>query len=270
MKIAISNIAWDHKQDDQIIEILSKFDIRGLEIAPTKIWPDPVNTSLEEINRYRQFWLKKNIRIIAMQSLLYRHPELTIFENAEARQNTQKYLCKIIKLAGKLGVKNVVLGSPTNRKTYGLNYESILKIAKDFFYKIADVAQANQLNFCIEPNPKEYGTDFVTNTDQAIQLVEIINHPHFRLHLDSGAMALNKENYHDVISRAIKYTTHFHISEDNLILIGQGLVNHETVANSLKKNKYQGWVSIEMRSKQDDSDLKNVEDSLKLVTSIYR
>ena len=39
MKLAISNIAWDRHDDLTIFEMLRKFGVQGVEIAPTKIWP---------------------------------------------------------------------------------------------------------------------------------------------------------------------------------------------------------------------------------------
>ena len=42
----------------------------------------------------------------------------------------------------------------------------------------------------MEANPPEYGADFVTRAAEAIELVKAVNHPGFRLHLDTGCMTL--------------------------------------------------------------------------------
>src|SRR6266498_5383232 len=99
MKIAISNIAWDYPEDEAVASILQKYNIEGIEIAPTKIWIHPNEVSTVDVKAYKHYWKTKNIAIVAMQSLLFGHPELTLFENAESRKKLFTYLKQIIYLA---------------------------------------------------------------------------------------------------------------------------------------------------------------------------
>ncbi len=75
MKIAISNIAWDYPEDEAVASILQKYNIEGIEIAPTKIWIHPNEVSTVDVKAYKHYWKTKNIAIVAMQSLLFGHPE---------------------------------------------------------------------------------------------------------------------------------------------------------------------------------------------------
>ncbi len=81
MKIALSNIAWEHSENDAIAKILQAYDIHGLEIAPTKIWKDPTRVTKNDISSYKKYWNKKNIEIIAMQSLLYSQSTIFVLPN---------------------------------------------------------------------------------------------------------------------------------------------------------------------------------------------
>jgi D-psicose/D-tagatose/L-ribulose 3-epimerase len=268
MNIAISNIAWDYKEDDDISVILQKYTIKGIEIAPTKIWSDPVSIEKDDIISYKSYWEKKGIEIIAMQSLLFGHPELTIFEDSKKRKETISYLKKIIQLAAFLGVKAMVFGSPKNRIAGDKDQKEINEIASDFFSQIGDNAKEYDIHFCIEANPKVYGTDFLTTTDDLLTFVRKLHHSHINIHIDTGAMKLNNENPYQTIERA-KPFYHFHISEPNLLPVPYE-VEHHKIAKILKEINYKQWVSVEMRSQQDGSNVKQVEKTLEFVTNIYK
>src|SRR5438552_1722928 len=96
-----------------------------------------------------------------------------------------EYLSKISWLGGQLGAGPLVFGSPKNRIRGDLTFDEALKIAVPFFRSAAGNAQKNGTILCLEPNPPEYGCDFVTNTREALSVVEQVAHPGFRLHLDS-------------------------------------------------------------------------------------
>ena len=68
------------------------------------------------------------------------------------------------------------------------------EIAISFFTAIGEFATQYDCVFCIEPNPTEYGCDFVTTSEQARELVKKVNHPGFGLHLDAAAMTMSNEN----------------------------------------------------------------------------
>ena len=40
MRLSISNIGWVSESDEQIYKIMKKLDFQGLEIAPTRIFPE--------------------------------------------------------------------------------------------------------------------------------------------------------------------------------------------------------------------------------------
>lgn len=272
MNIAISNIAWDREEDQGIARILQKYDISGIEIAPTKIWENPLEAKEKEIKEYKNYWLSNGIHIVAIQSLLFGHPELTIFDSKEVRTKTIDYLSRIVHLSSLLGSKVMVFGSPKNRFINGLDYNKALEIACEFFYEIAEICKQYQIFFCIEPNPPEYGADFILNTNDAIKLVTKTNHPYFRLHLDTSTMTINKESYEDSIKNGLSLLKHFHISEPYLEPIKEEVTDHKNIAAILKKLNYNEnrWVSVEMRSSDIGSNIERVDKTLELVTGIYR
>src|ERR1700737_3690596 len=98
MKIAISNIAWDARENARVAEIMSARNIGGVEIAPTKIWPDLSLADDESIAACRNWWEVRGIRIVALQSLLFGRPDLNMFSTADIRRSMLEYLGTAIRI----------------------------------------------------------------------------------------------------------------------------------------------------------------------------
>ena len=248
MRFAVSNIAWPREQDAAVAGVLSEFGIEGIEIAPTKIWANPLTATDAEIADYRQFWNERGIAIVAAQALLFGKPELTVFESAETRQRTLEYLVGIVRLCARHGAGALVFGSPKNRRIDELAKPEAQRIAIEFFTRLGEIAENSGTCIAMEANPPEYGADFVTRSSEAIDLVETVNRSGFRLHLDTGCMTLANDPIGATFDRGLALMKHFHVSEPNLDPPGSsGRVDHEAFALELQRKGYSGWVSLEMR-----------------------
>jgi D-psicose/D-tagatose/L-ribulose 3-epimerase len=269
MKIAISNLAWQIEEEQIIAEIMQSFLIRGVEIALTKIWQLPLLATDRELNAYQNFWQSYGIEIVALQSLLFGKTELTIFENEPQRNQTFQYLSRIIELGSKLGAKILVFGAPNNRIIGTLEAKKAEEIAISFFYNLGQVAAHYDMMFCIEPNPNIYGCDFITNSLEGLELVTKTNSRGFRLHLDAAGMTLSEEAIQLAIAQSFPQLCHFHISEPNLMPIGEGGVDHQTFGKTLTNLNYQGWTSIEMKAQNTNSNSLNVKRALEIAINYY-
>lgn len=269
MNIAVSNIAWDFPEEEQVAELLQRKRITGVEIAPTKIWPAPLTAETENIAAYRSWWEKRGMTVVAFQALLFGRPDLTLFESEEVRERTFQYLSGIIELASRLGAKVLVFGSPKNRRAGERDREWVWDTATDFFRRLGEKAAAEHTVFCIEPNAAAYACDFIRTTQEGRALVRRVNHPGFGLHLDAGVLTLNDEPYEKVLEESLDCLTHFHISEPHLALVGTGAVDHRRIAAQLKSSGYPGWVSIEMRNGLLPSNLQALEQALDFVVPCY-
>lgn len=269
MKIAISNLSWEVSEDKQVLELLKKYHIKGIEIAPTKIWPDISKASVKNIKEYRKFWNDNGIEITSITSLLFGHPELTIFENNETRGKTLNYLVEMARIGGLLGAKVMIFGSPKNRLRGKLKKEETQKIAIDFFHKLAVKIKPYNINFCVEPLGKTYNCDFIINVAEAIKLIKDVNYPNFRSHIDIGSIEGNDEDYQKALELAKSYMTHFHISEPELKIIPAKLVNHKLAARILKKINYDKWCVVEMPLAKETEHPYTIEKALQFATKIY-
>lgn len=132
MKLAISNIAWDTEENESIVEILNRLNVGGIEIAPTKLWNRPVEVEQTAIVQEKQKWTSKHIDLVAMQSLLFGQSNMNLFGQEDSRNAMLDYLKEIIRLAGYLGTKSLVFGSPKNRIADELSKSEQMNIAIPF------------------------------------------------------------------------------------------------------------------------------------------
>lgn len=270
MKLAISNLAWSPAEDGEVAAVLPSFDVQGIELAPTKLWPDLTQVQDADLIAYRSFWQRQGIRIVALQSLLFGQPELVLFRDQETRAQTLVYLGNVMRIASRLGAQILVFGSPRNRLRNELGAQQSHVIAVEFFRQVGALAAQHDVYFCIEPNPVAYGCDFICTATEGMKLVRAVNHPHFRLHLDAGGMTLSADDYAEAITASRELLAHFHISEPQLAIIGTGNTNHRAAARALRQVAYDRWVSIEMLNKTALPNPQAVRQALACATEYYR
>lgn len=247
MKTAISNIAWPAEHDEMVASLMQEFGVRGVEIAPTRNWSDPLQVTDAEVAACRGFWKEYDVEIVSMQALLFGRADLLLFESESSRSRMLDYLDGIMELAGRLGAGPLVFGSPGNRQRDALSIDEALDIATVFFRDAAVHAESHGVVLCIEPNPPQYNCDFITNAADALELVERVNHPGFGLHLDAAAMLMAGDLIADTVRRCAAEIRHVHASEPQLGALGEGGVNHREFADALCEAGYSGYVSVEMR-----------------------
>lgn len=266
MKIAISNIAWKLDEDKHIFRLMKNLGINFLEISPAKIWDNPFNLNQDIINEFINDLKKYEIKPIAMQSLLYKKPELNIF--ADDNKEILEYLENMLILGSKLKIKSLIFGAPKNKTKGRMSLRKAFNKAVKFFRLLSGKAFNLNMFFCVEPTPKVYGADFICNIDEAINLIKKVNRDSFGLNLDLGAMKINHELSSNTIRKAIPYTKHFHISEPYLETISFDKKFHKNIAHELFINRYKGYVSVEMLAKKK-SNIQIIHKVLSMVKNIY-
>ncbi len=246
MRLAISNIAWPAGADADAAPLLRAHGVEGVELALTKIWPEPLDVPAAEVGVYRDGWEKQGLRIVALQALFFGKPHLTLFGDEPVRRQMLDYLSGMIERAGMLGAGVLVFGSPKNRQRQKRSRAEAWAIAVPFFRELGRAARRHGVRFCIEPNPPAYGCDFVTTVAEGVELVDAVGDDGFGLHLDTAGMSLVGDPPAASIRDAGERCRHFHVSQPFLAEVCGGTVPHEEFAQALRATDYQGWISIEM------------------------
>jgi sugar phosphate isomerase/epimerase len=269
IRLAISNLAWPVEADAAVAGVLKRCGGGGVELAPTKVWPKPLEVSETAAREYRGWWEQHGLRVVALQAILFGRPDLTLFESDEKRAETQAYLAGMCRLAGWLGAEVLVFGSPKNRLIGAMPPAVTGSVAGEFFRRVGEAAAKCGTAVCIEPNPVEYGCDFITCSAEGVRLVERVNHPGFGLHLDAGGMTLSNDPS-ELLTRQGRMLRHFHISEPHLQPIGRARVDHAGLAAALRAGGYERWVSIEMKPVPDMAPEEAVESAVRLAQELYQ
>ena len=235
MKLSISNIAWTKDEDEQVYRLMVDNGFTGLDIAPARIFENPFEVEVEAAKSFKNKMKDMGIEVVGMQSLLYKTEGLNIFGTPESRYSMFKHLIKMMDYAKKIGVKILVFGSPKNRLIGNMEYKKAEKIAIGFFSELADYAKRNGLIFCIEPNPKDYGADFLTNTIDAANFVKKVNNDGLGLHMDMGTILMNNEDIEGIIEAYIDIIKHIHISHPHLDIVNKNKDEHILALKGFKK-----------------------------------
>lgn len=271
MKLAISNIAWTANEEPMVAKVLQDLGVQYVELAPTKVWDNPLTVTDEQIQDYLQFWADHGITVVAFQSMLFPRPDLKLFESADNRAQTLEQLKKFVELAGKMKAGVLVFGSPKNRQRGELPEAETQTIAQEFFGALGTCAEQNNTHFCIEPNAPQYACDFVSTAIQGIDLVTATNNPGFRLHLDIACMTMAGDDVAESIKSAASVLEHFHISSPMLDAVEErDDIAHAVAADALRSIGYDKFVSIEMRPGDEGQNVDRVKTAVALAQKYYQ
>ena len=270
MRLSISNIAWDVKEDEAIAQMLHQYGIDAIDIAPGKYFLDLLITPISDIQKVKSWWSDRGIEIIGMQSLLFGKPDLNVFGSNEIQLNLLKHLKAVCRIGGCLGARKLVFGSPKNRDRSGLNDSEVEKTSVWFFSKLAKIAEQEGVVICLEPNPTYYGANFMTTCLETSDIVQAVDHPCIRMQLDTGALTINEEDPLWVLETFGKLIGHIHISEPDLLPIGCGSTDHRIISLALKKYLPHAHYTIEMVATKDEPHLVSIEKAIKFAINNYR
>ncbi len=270
MRLAISNIAWDVSEDEDIAKLLNHYGIDAIDIAPGKYFPDPVKASEEDITRVKQWWAARGIEITGMQALLFGTSGLNVFGTPEVQDVLLKHLAAVCRIGAGLGATRIVFGSPKNRDRSGLNDEQVMEIAVPFFRRLGAIAQTYDVMICLEPNPPCYGANFMTTSAETAEVVRQVAHSAIRMQLDTGAITINGEDPMAVLQNYVSLIGHIHASEPEIAPLGDGGTDHSIVAAELRRQLPEHLVTVEMLATKNEPHLVSIERALGVAVRFYR
>ncbi|MGP3699505.1 sugar phosphate isomerase/epimerase family protein [Rhodobacter sp. NSM] len=257
MKLAVSNIAWAPAERLRVYRLLAAHGIRGLEIAPGLFFPGstrPFTPSEAEVAASLAETRAAGLELVSMQSLLFGVEGAALFGDPGERARFRDGLRAAITLAGRLGIPNLVFGSPRQRVIPAdMGTAEAEAVALETFAVLGDAARQAGTRLGIEFNPAAYGTNFLTTLEEADAFVTRLGHPAVTLILDLGAMHMN--GAFDGIAGAVAAVTapisHVHVSEPNLAPAPARAGAAATALAALAHKGYAGWHSIEMKPPPD-------------------
>lgn len=261
MKLSISNIAWTLDNDKNVYGMMKQYGFEGLEIAPTRIFPDKPYDKNDEAKQWAEdIYNEYGLSVSSMQSIWYGVQE-KVFGTEEERKILLDYTKKAIDFAVSIKCNNLVFGCPRNRNIpEGVNDD----VAISFFKELGDYAYSVGTVIGMEANPTIYNTNYINTTKSALELIEKVDSEGFKLNLDVGTMIQNEEIV-EVLKNNVSKINHVHISEPGLKPIEERKL-HKELYKLLKEEGYQGYISIEM-GKVDDISI--IEQKMSYLRSVF-
>ncbi len=244
-KLSVSNIGWEASQDAQVYRWMEELGFTGLEIAPTRIFPQAPYDRLSEAAAWaKELKNDHGFSVPSMQSIWFGRQEPIFGEEAQ-RQSLLDYTKKAMDFASVIGCRNLVFGCPRNRNVpQGMDPAAAWETAVEFFRTLGGYALEKGTVLAMEANPPIYNTNFINTTAEALELVKAVNSDGFLLNLDLGTMIHNGEDP-QILRGNVSLIHHVHISEPGLKPIVSRPI-HREVVDILKNERYQGFLSIEM------------------------
>ena len=80
-KLSVSNIVWGNEKFDDFLKLLKQEGCHGIELAPSLIWNEPINSSREERQVFVFQIYNSGLEFVGFHSLLFSRPDLQLFKD---------------------------------------------------------------------------------------------------------------------------------------------------------------------------------------------
>jgi sugar phosphate isomerase/epimerase len=247
MRYAICNETfegWDHAR---ICQFIAGLGYQGLEIAPFTLAPRITDVSPERRRELRRQAEDCGIQLIGLHWLLAKTTGLQLTSSEPSvRRATAEYLVELARCAAELGGDILVFGSPAQRRVpASATRAQATEWAVDTFRQASKGIAEAGVKVCVEPlSPPE--ADFLNTAAETVELIQRLDDPNFRLHLDVKAMATEEAPAPALIRRHANRLGHFHANDPNLRGPGFGTTDFVSIFAALREVGYDGWVSVEV------------------------
>lgn len=218
----------------------------GLEVAPFTLG-NPETLTILEAEKYGSIVRDHGLDMVGLHWLLAKTEGYHLTDPSPATsQRTFDYARRLAEICAAMGGKIMVWGSPQQR-TLAPEWsrtDADLRFV-DFFQRLSPHLVELDVTVAFEfLGPKE--TNFINTAEETILLLEKIDSPNVRLHLDVKAMSADSKPIAQIVRDSLPWTAHFHANDPNLRGPGMGDVDFPAIAAELIRGGYDKWVSVEV------------------------
>ena len=247
MKFAICNELFEGWSLDRICETIAALGYDGVELAPFTLGERPTELSRAERQALSGAARSRGIEVVGLHWLLAGTQGLHLTSPDRAvRARTRDCLVGLTDFCADLGGSVLVFGSPAQRSLpEGVPPDRAFEYAADVFRGVTPRARERGVTLCIEPLARRE-TDFINTREEATRLIEAVDDPHFRLHLDVKAMSAEEPSVPEAIRAGAPHLAYFHANDATGAGPGLGDTDFRPIAAALGEIDYAGWVSVEV------------------------
>lgn len=249
MRISLCNEVLAGLPLERQCELAAALGYDGLEIAPFTLAEAPERISSAEAARVRRVVESAGLVVTGLHWLLVKPTGLSLTDpSASVRSRTLDVVSRLVSLCAELGGSVLVHGSPKQRQVAPGDTPAVARGRLcDFLADAARLAEAHGVVYCIEPLSKNE-TALVNTLAEAAEIVREVNRPALRTMIDcSAAGAGERQSIPELIDEWLPtgLVAHVQVNDPNRRGPGQGELRFAPIFAALKRNGYDGTVSVE-------------------------
>jgi sugar phosphate isomerase/epimerase len=247
MKFAICNETFVDWPLPRAIVFAAACGYAGLEFAPFSLGAFASQISQSDRRDVVRLLNAAGMETVGLHWLLARTTGFHLTSpDPVVRRRTGDYLGELARLCRDLGGRLMVLGSPQQRNlAEGVTDAEGIGYATDVIQAALPVLEETGVILAVEPLGPAEGNFLLTAAD-GIRLIQMVDSPHCRLHLDCKAMSSEATPIPDLLRRHREHLVHFHANDPNRQGPGFGELRFEPILAALDEIGYNGWVSVEV------------------------
>lgn len=230
---------------DEHLALLADEGCHGLELSASMVWSEPVETSYEELYQFKKKVYNYGLCIPSMHSLTYTRPDLNFFASEDSRRSLIEYIGALGRIASELECPLMVFGSSKSREIAQRDKQECFAIMAQSFRAMAQILQPLGVTLVIEPLSR-METDSIVSTDEGGALVNMVNHPNLKLHVDIKSSIAEHEDYERIWREYKDMIYHAHVSDLELRPPSDDVPDHKYVAQAMHNAGYNRYLSIEI------------------------
>jgi sugar phosphate isomerase/epimerase len=247
MKLAICNETFQDWPFDKAFAYAQQAGYSGIEIAPFTIDKDAYKITPAQRVEIRDLAAKHELEVVGLHWLLaFTEGYYLTSPDEEVQRRTADYLAELARLCRDLTGKILVLGSPVQRNLLpGVTHAQAMEYARATISQAMGTFEECGVVLALEPLGPQEG-DFLLSADTGRELMDMVDSPACRLHLDVKAMSSEGKPIDEIIRKHADCMAHFHANDANMRGPGMGDVDFVPIVQALRDVNYDGWISVEV------------------------
>jgi protein FrlC len=230
------------------VSILAQIGFDGVDIwggRPHVYRSDYSETELIEL---RKMIKQEGLAVSSFMPAFYRYPHSLSNPNERVREDSINYMLRCADNAAILGAE-VLLVVP-GRSLYGQGIEDALNRFLDSISQVCIYCEQYEIKLGIEPANRLI-TDLVVTYQDALTIINKLDHSSLGVVLDTGHLFLNRENLVEVMENIGHLILQYHVNDNNgevqqNLIPGDGIFDFHNFLRILEKFGYSGFLSVEL------------------------
>jgi D-psicose/D-tagatose/L-ribulose 3-epimerase len=257
LSYAVHAYAWTTSWSNATLDLIDHTKNLGFDLIEIPL----MELDLVDPRAIRQRLVEVGLRAVT-STAISESTDITS-EDEHVRRNGIDYLKGCVKATADIGAESFsgVIYSAIGRKIDGIPGPAYWERSAEALREVASIAADMGVTLGVEPINR-YETFLINTCEQGLQLIDMIDAPNVKLHLDAYHMNIEEDDFYAPTMKAAGKLCHFHLSESHRGTPGTGTVDWRSIYQALADQNYSGVVGLES--------FNNVSDAMRAATCVWR